>query len=93
MGRNHFDLYPNQENEGVFRGVVETGEAHQSFAKSFEYAYSPERGGTYWDWSLTPVKGRDGRVEGLILALSDVDGQGCESRRRCSGTVASWKRP
>ena len=72
VGRNHFDLYPNQENEGVFRGVVETGEAHQSFAKSFEYAYSPERGGTYWDWSLTPVKGRDGRVEGLILALSDV---------------------
>ena len=72
VGRNHFELFPHEENERIFRNVVETGETHQFFAKPFEYKYSPERGVTYWDWSLTPVKGRDGSVEGLILALSDV---------------------
>ncbi len=72
VGRNHFELFPHLENERIFRHVVETGKAHYCSAKPFEYAQNPERGVTYWDWSLTPVKGRDGSVEGLILALSDV---------------------
>ncbi|TLN19714.1 PAS domain S-box protein, partial [bacterium] len=38
----------------------------------FEYAGSPERGLTYWDWSLLPVKNPDGQVAGLILVLTDV---------------------
>jgi PAS domain S-box-containing protein len=72
VGRDHFDLFPHEENERIFRQVVETGEAHHAFAAPFEYAHSPERGVSYWDWSLTPVKGRDGSVEGLILTQVDV---------------------
>ena len=71
VGRNHFDLYPNADNLRIFRQVVETGEPFYVFEKPFTYASHPERGVTYWDWSLQPVKGADGRVEGLVLSLID----------------------
>jgi len=71
-GRNHFDLYPNEENQAIFQRVVETGEPFSVFEKPFEYAEYPERGVTYWDWSLQPVKGQNGTVEGAVLSMVDV---------------------
>ncbi len=67
--KNHFDLYPHTENEAIFRRVVETGEAYNTYARPFEYAHNRERGKTYWDMSLQPVKKSTGEVEGLILLL------------------------
>jgi PAS domain S-box-containing protein len=75
FGRNHFDLYPNAENEAIFRKVVETGVPYFTHAKPFEYAGHPERGVTYWNWSLVPVKQQDGAACGLILTLADVTEQ------------------
>ncbi len=72
VGKNHFDLYPNEENKAIFREVVETGKPYFAYEKPFEYAGHPERGITYWDWSLQPVKETDGTVSGLILILLDV---------------------
>ncbi len=72
VGKNHFDLYPHEQNESIFRHAVETGEPHTAYAKPFEYAYHPERGVTYWDWTLHPVKDTAGKVEALILGLVDV---------------------
>ena len=71
-GKNHFDLYPSKENEKIFRRVVETGESYIAYAKPFEYAEHPERGMTYWDWSLVPVKDSAGVVAGLVLTIMDV---------------------
>ena len=71
-GKNHFALFPNEENEAIFRRVAETGEPYTVTAKPFEYAEHPERGVTHWDWSLVPVRDESGRVQGLILALVDV---------------------
>ncbi len=71
-GKNHFDLYPSEENEAIFRRVVETGESFYVLEKPFEYGEYPERGVTYWDWSLQPVKENGGAVEGLVLSLVDV---------------------
>jgi len=71
-GKNHFDLYPDAKNEAVFRKVVETGQPYSVWEQSFEYATHPERGETYWDWSLQPIKDESGAVEGLILCLVDV---------------------
>ncbi|RME83071.1 MAG: PAS domain S-box protein, partial [Caldilineae bacterium] len=71
-GKNHFDLYPNPENEAIFRRVVETGEPYFAYAKPFEYAEHPERGVTYWDWSLVPVKDSSGQVTHLILSVLNV---------------------
>ncbi len=72
VGKNHFALYPNTENEAIFRRVVETGKAEFVLERPFEYAGHPERGRSYWDWALHPVHGPDGQVSGLVLSLLDV---------------------
>ncbi len=71
-GKNHFDLYPDTENEKIFYRVVETGEAYTCKSKPFEYACNPERGVTHWDWTLSPVKDTDGNVLGVVLSLLNV---------------------
>jgi PAS domain S-box-containing protein len=72
VGESHFALFPNVENEAIFRKVVETGEPFFAYQKPFGYAEHPERGITYWDWSLHPVKEPDGLVSGVVLTLIDV---------------------
>jgi len=72
IGKNHFALYPNKENEEIFRKVVKTGKPYFASEKPFEYAEHPERGVTYWDWSLQPVKGPGGKVSGVVLSLVNV---------------------
>ena len=71
-GKNHFVLFPNAENEAIFRKVVETGEPYFTYQKPFEYPEHPERGITYWDWSLHPVSELDGAVSGVVLTLVNV---------------------
>jgi len=71
-GKNHFNLYPNAENEEIFKRVVETGKPYYIYDKPFEYAEHPERGVTYWDWSLIPIKDPGGPVTGLVLTLENV---------------------
>lgn len=74
-GKNHFDLYPDAENEAIFKRVVESGEPFTIYAKPFVYPANPERGTTYWDWSLIPVRGLDSSVEGLLFTLINVTGR------------------
>jgi PAS domain S-box-containing protein len=72
IGKNHFALYPDPENEAIFRRVVENGEPYSAIAKAFKYPDHPERDVSYWDWTLYPVKDTKGAVEGVLLFLSDV---------------------
>ena len=72
QGRNHFELFPNAENEKIFRQVVESGEPFFIYAKQFEDSKQPERGISYWDWSLIPIKDHSGSINRLLLTLSDV---------------------
>ncbi len=71
-GKNHFALYPNPENQAIFQNVVDTGQTYFAYAKPFEYTEHPERGTSYWDWSLVPIKDASGRVSHLILGLVNV---------------------
>ncbi|MHB1140148.1 MAG: EAL domain-containing protein [Sulfuricaulis sp.] len=71
-GKNHFQLYPHEENEAIFRRVVQTGESYTAIAKPFEYPDRPERGVTYWDWTLHPLKDGAGNVEAVLFVLLDV---------------------
>jgi PAS domain S-box-containing protein len=71
-GKNHFDLFPNEENETIFNNVTKTGNPHFSIAKPFEYAEHPERGVSHWDWSLIPIKDLNGVISGLVLTLQNV---------------------
>lgn len=72
IGRNHFDLFPNKENEEIFQHARETGEAVEYRAKPFVFEGQSWRGVTYWDWRLTPVKDRGGAVTGFAFSLMDV---------------------
>ncbi|HSL45249.1 MAG TPA: PAS domain S-box protein [Anaerolineales bacterium] len=72
LGKNHFELYPNEENQAIFQHVVATGEVFRVYEKPFAYSEHPERGLKYWDWSVQPVKGSDGAVVGMVLSLMDV---------------------
>lgn len=75
VGKNHFELFPNRENERIFREVVASGKPYTVYARPFVYEHNPERGVTYWDWNVQPVKDRDGRVAGLVLSLLDRTGE------------------
>ncbi len=72
VGKNHFALYPDPNNREIFQRVVDTGIPYVANEKPFEYAGHPERGVTYWNWNLQPVKDPQGRVEGVVLSLVDV---------------------
>nr|WP_320192053.1 chemotaxis protein CheB [uncultured Desulfobacter sp.] len=71
-GKNHFDLYPNQENQAIFQKVVDTGKPFFVSAKPFEFPDQPERGITYWDWSLIPTTNGQKEITGLVFTLAEV---------------------
>ncbi|MBE0480585.1 MAG: PAS domain S-box protein [Dehalococcoidia bacterium] len=72
-GRNHFNFFPNEENEAIFRQVRDTGKKVSFRDKPFEYANQPWRGVTYWDWTLVPVKEDSNEVViGLVLSLIET---------------------
>lgn len=72
IGRNHFELFPHAENQAIFEQVRDTGEAVAFHAKPFVYPDQPERGITYWDWTLIPIKDQKGKTRALVLSLMDV---------------------
>ncbi|MGE5294083.1 MAG: response regulator, partial [Solirubrobacterales bacterium] len=73
-GRNHFALYPDEENQAIFEEVVRTGKTFRAHAKAFIYPDRPKRV-TYWDWQLTPLQNDRGEVQYLVLNLQDVTRQ------------------
>ncbi len=72
VGKNYFELFPNEENEIIFKEVLMTGTQFSIREKPFEYPANPERRVSYRDWSLMPVKNLESEVIGLIMVLNDV---------------------
>jgi len=75
LGRNHFEFFPHAENEAIFEQVRDTGQPVEFQARPFEFPGQPWRGVTYWDWTLAPVKDAAGRLQGLVLSVTDVTEQ------------------
>ncbi len=71
VGKNHFELFPNDENQAIFESVVRSGTPFSVYAKPFVFPDDPQRV-TYWDWSLLPVKNAQGVIDGLLFCLVDV---------------------
>jgi PAS domain S-box-containing protein len=71
-GHNHFEFYPDTQNESIFRNVVKTKAPYRALGKPFAYPDHPEWGMTYWDWTLSPVLDDAGEVGFLILSMNDV---------------------
>lgn len=72
IGKNHFDLFPHSENEAIFRKVRDTGTPAEFKDKPFIFCDQPQRGITYWDWTLHPVKDEKGYVKGLVFSLLET---------------------
>lgn len=75
IGRNHFELFPNEENQQIFEMVRKTGQAYEAKEKPFVYESQLERGVTYWNWKLVPVRLEDdpaGTTRGYAFTLVDV---------------------
>ena len=75
QGRNHFKLFPHEENEAIFRRVVETKKPYKAVAKPLIFPNHPEWGTTYWDWILTPVLDEEEQVEYLVFSLNNMTEQ------------------
>ena len=80
-GHNHFEFYPDEENEAIFREVVRTKTPYQAVAKPFTFPDHPEWGTTYWDWTLVPILDAAGEVEFLVFSLDDVTRRKQSERR------------
>jgi signal transduction histidine kinase/CheY-like chemotaxis protein len=72
IGKNHFALYPHAENEAIFARVRDTGVPVEVHDRPFVFPDQPERGTTYWDWTLTPVKNDAGDIDGLVFSLFET---------------------
>jgi PAS domain S-box-containing protein len=84
-GHNHFELYPHEENQAIFRRVVENKAPFQAVAKPFCFPDHPEWGVTFWDWTLTPLLDDQGEVVSLVFSLAEVtDRQTAEEALRNS---------
>lgn len=75
IGRYHFDLFPNAENQAIFEQVRATGKPASYRAKPFTYPDQPERGVTYWDWTLSPVPDQHGNPATFVFSLLEVTEQ------------------
>ncbi len=71
-GKNHFDLFPDRENERLFERVRATGEPVSLYDRPFEYAHEPGRGMSWWNWTLAPVLDGGGSVRGFVLSLMET---------------------
>lgn len=70
-GRNHFEMYPS-DAKLTFDEVVRTKRPYITFTQAFVFPDQPERGVTYWDWTLVPILDQAGEVEYLVFSLNDV---------------------
>jgi len=71
VGKNLFDLFPDV-NRQDFEAPVKTGEPISGYEKPFLHPKHPERGVTYWDWSVQPVKDPEGTVAGVVASFANV---------------------
>jgi PAS domain S-box-containing protein len=72
IGRSHFELFPNDENQAIFEEVKATGHKFETEEKPFVFPAHPEWGVSYWDWTLTPVCDSCGCIQGFVLSLVEV---------------------
>ncbi len=73
-GRNHFELFPDQQRLRIFQQVLDTGEPFHIYEQSFEFNQTHPGTGpsVFWDWDLRAVPGEDGQIQGLVLTMMDI---------------------
>ncbi|MDH5394300.1 MAG: diguanylate cyclase [Gammaproteobacteria bacterium] len=71
VGKNHFELYPDEPLKKIFDRVCETGKNYSAESREFAFLHGSNEK-RYWDWSLQAVKNNDNVVDSLLMTLVDV---------------------
>ena len=72
VGINLFGLYPHLEHFDMFQKARNTGVSVEFKDTPFVFCDQPQRGVTYWDWTLQPVVDGAGKVDGLVFSLVEM---------------------
>jgi PAS domain S-box-containing protein len=72
VGKNILDLLPGKEYQTLFEKAKETGETVESNAQPMEFKKQSQKGITYCDLTVIPVKDDKNKVHGLEFSLVDV---------------------
>lgn len=72
IGKYHFDVYPDEEDEKLFKKIIQTKERCQFYATPHVFSDDPEQKKTYWDWTVEPVLNKSKEVEYLVFTATNV---------------------
>ena len=86
-GRRLVEVFPGAEGESLLERARETGEPASWRERPCELPERSDRGPSWWDWTVTPVKDGRGDVQGLVLSLRDAT-ERVVSRRRVEESEA-----
>lgn len=91
IGHPPITWLPEAEEQGVmeiFRVVAETGAPYRSGIYMFP---AFERGITYWNWTLSPIRDQDGQIVRLLQTLIEITEQ-VETQQQSEETNVSLQR-
>jgi len=71
QGRSYFRMYPNSEDEEIFRQVLTTGKSYRADARSTD-GTGKSQPGRLWDWTVQASQKRADEQRGLVLTLVEV---------------------
>jgi len=71
QGRSYFRMYPNSEDEEIFRQVLTTGESYRADARPTD-GTGTSQPGRLWDWTVQASHKRPDQQRGLVLTLVEV---------------------
>ena len=72
VGRVVFEVFPNEELRKTFEQARTSGESARFRELPLELADRPERGVTYWDWALSPIRDESNLIGSFVLSVSEV---------------------
>lgn len=71
-GKNYFDFETRKRQQEIFQNVRDEGVPHSEYSAPWVSPFSKGARARYVDWTLLPVRGRDGKINALLLAAVDV---------------------
>ncbi len=85
VGKNYFDLHPDNDLTAIFERVIKTKEPHFIFAQPSILTDKSVKQVTYTDMTLQPIVNDSKEILSLLLSIVDVT----EREERLSGTRQS----
>ncbi len=71
-GRNHFELFPDEDIEWIFGKVLREGHSYFAMGKIQLFENKQAGSKSCFDWSIHPVVGESGEISTLMLMLVDT---------------------